>query len=171
MWGGHLPCWAPSISRFLATSNGKLRVLAVKPRHPKRKLITNRLIEKTRYQHQPVRTCLSHHLGSSSPVIAILREISTLSLWDMKQATLFSKIIVENKSDFEINLFSHLQKLQLGASLDGLGTFCFTIRCLHRLVHEIVACTVWKHAHQCRWNASIKGSNPSILVNLTDGNA
>jgi len=68
----------------------------------------------------------------------------------MKQATLFSKIIVENKSDFEINLFSHLQKLQLGASLDGLGTFCFTIRCLHRLVHEIVACTVWKHARQCR---------------------
>jgi len=31
MWGGHLPCRAPTINRFLATSNGKLIVLAVKP--------------------------------------------------------------------------------------------------------------------------------------------
>lgn len=31
MWGGHFPCRAPTISLFLATSNGKLMVLAVKP--------------------------------------------------------------------------------------------------------------------------------------------
>ncbi|KAJ0856267.1 hypothetical protein HanRHA438_Chr14g0682401 [Helianthus annuus] len=33
MFGGHLPCRAPTISRFLATSKGKLIVLAVKPNH------------------------------------------------------------------------------------------------------------------------------------------
>lgn len=33
MCGGHFPCRAPTISRFLATSNGKLIVLAVKPAH------------------------------------------------------------------------------------------------------------------------------------------
>lgn len=35
IFGGHFPCKAPTISRFLATSNGKLIVLAVKPGHLK----------------------------------------------------------------------------------------------------------------------------------------
>lgn len=31
MLGGHRPCRVPTINRFLATSKGKLMVLAVKP--------------------------------------------------------------------------------------------------------------------------------------------
>jgi hypothetical protein len=36
MLGGHFPCRDPTISRFLATSRGKLIVLAVKPEESNR---------------------------------------------------------------------------------------------------------------------------------------
>jgi len=47
---------------------------------------------------------------------------------------------------------------------------CAAVRSLDGLVHEIVACAIWKHANQ-RWaEASIKTTNAISPVDLVQGN-
>lgn len=72
IFGGHLPCSAPTISLFLATSNGKLMVLAVKP-----KTHTNRpKFNKSLANSDPSKTNKKVEGYSHSPERAPMRSIS-----------------------------------------------------------------------------------------------